>query len=164
MSAYVTLLTPMTDRECLLHALADVGFGEGKVEVHQEAVGLTGYEGLERAQRAHVVIRKQHVGGSSNDLGFLGTPTGHLLIVSDYDRRTYGQPWMQRLEARYVHHARIKEERAAEEERRRIAEEKRKLVQAQKQAIVERAKKLGYQVQEKREGDKVRLVLLRRVY
>lgn len=164
MSAYVTLLTPMTDRECLLHALADLGFGPDKIEVYEEPRALVGYEARERVQAAHVILRRQHVGSASNDLGFLGTPTGHTLIVSDYDRRSYGQAWLQRLEDRYVHHARIKEERAAEEERRHIAEEKRKLVQAQKQAIIERAKKMGYQVQEKREGEKVRLVLLRREY
>lgn len=164
MSAYITLLTPMTDRECLLHALADLGIGPEKVEVHEEAVALAGYQGDRRAQRAHVIVRRQHLSTASNDLGFMATATGHQLIVSDYDRRSFGDAWLRSLEQRYTHHRQIQEQRAAEEERQRIAEERRALVEAQRQAIHERAKKLGYRVEESREGEKVRLVLVRRVY
>jgi hypothetical protein len=59
MSAYITLMTPMTDQECLLAALADVGFVRAKVEVHDSPVPLVGYEGASRAQTAHLVIRRQ---------------------------------------------------------------------------------------------------------
>jgi hypothetical protein len=52
----------------------------------------------------------------------------------------------------------------AEAERRRVEEERRKLVEAQRQAIHEKAKKMGYRVQETREGDSLRLVLVKRVY
>lgn len=164
MSAYITLLTPMTDRACLLHALADLGFGPEKVEVHEGPVSLVGYQGDRRVQHAHVVIRRQHVGGASNDLGFMETKTGYQLIVSDYDQRKFGDTWLRELGERYAHHRRVQEERAAEEERRRIAEQRRALVETQRNAIHERAKKLGYRVEESREGEKVRLVLVKRVY
>ncbi|WPB81716.1 DUF1257 domain-containing protein [Archangium violaceum] len=164
MSAYITLLTPMVDTECLLEALADVSFGRDVVEVHAQPVPLVGFEGQKRAQQAEIVIRKQHVGASSNDLGFLHTPTGYQLVVSDYDQRRYGPQWLQQLNGCYQEHVRNKQERLAEAERQRMEEQRRQAVEAQRQAIHEKAKKLGYRVQETREGEKLRLVLVKRVY
>lgn len=196
MSAYVTLKTPMVDEECLLEALAAVGFRRAQVEVHQAPVALVGYEGLARATQAHLVIRRQHVGHSSNDLGFLRTPTGYQALVSDYDQRQYDAAWRQRLFHEYERSAAAKQERleaarraaqqrleaaqraAAEEEAHRAAEElrraeeeaqqaaaaRRQLVEAQRLAIHEKARKLGYRVTETRVGDKLQLVLAKRVY
>jgi len=41
---------------------------------------------------------------------------------------------------------------------------RQKLVEAQQRAITERAKKMGYRVKETREEEKIRLVLIKRVY
>jgi len=38
------------------------------------------------------------------------------------------------------------------------------LVETQRQTVHDKARKLGYQVQEKREGDVLRLVLVKRVF
>jgi uncharacterized protein (UPF0335 family) len=182
MSAYITLLTPMIDRECLLAALVDMGFGaqgaegdlkpqmsnEGfgatKVEVHDTPVSLVGYRDDLRQQTANIVIRKKYVGPSSNDVGFLATNTGYQLIVSGYDQGRFGKPWLSNLHARYQVHSAAKQERAAAAEKRRIEEERKKLVEAQRQAVYERAKKMGYSVKESREADKIRLVLVQRTY
>ena len=164
MSAYLTLLTPMTDRQCLLEALADLGFDSSKVEVHAQPVPLVGFEGNLRGQTADLVIRRQLVGQASNDLGFRATPTGYQLIVSDYDQRAYGQQWLSRLHARYETHFAAKQSRLAEGERRRLEEERRRLVEHQRAAVVERAKKLGYLVKETCEGQNIRLVLVKRSY
>jgi len=164
MSAYITLVTPMTDRQCLLAALADLGFGPQKVEVHEDVTELVGYAGDRRQSRAHVVIRRRFVGTSSNDIGFELTPTGYQAHVSDFDRSRYGADWLSELGGRYeVHHA-AKLARLAEEERLRFEEECRKLVEAQRQAVREKARKMGYRVKETREGDTLRLVLVKRVY
>jgi len=163
-SAYIVLGTPMTDEECLLEALADVGFAGDRVEVHAEPVCLQGYEGRLREQVAHVVIRRKHLGGSSNDIGFLRTPTGYQALVSGYDSIAHGAGWLQTLQQRYaVRHA-AKVARLAEAERLRLEEERRQLVESQRQAIRDKARKMGYRVEETREGDAVRLVLLKRVY
>lgn len=164
MSAYMTLMTPMTDRACLLAALADLGFDASKVEVHEEPVHLRGFMGEARAQVADVVIRRQHVGGSSNDVGFVRTSTGYQAVVSSYDQGRYGERWLNALHGRYLVHLRAQEERAAAEERRRLEEARQKLVEAQRQAVHARAKKMGYRVQEKREGEVIRMVLVRRSY
>jgi hypothetical protein len=167
-SAYVTLNVPMIDEASLLAALSDLGFAGDRVEVHSEAVALVGYGGEARAQRAHIVVRRQHVGTSSNDIGFERTPTGYRAHVSEYDAQSYGAGWMSRLRSRYDEHHRVALERLAAEERRREEErraaERRALVEAQRQAIHEKAKKLGYRVEEAREGEQVRLVLRKRVF
>lgn len=162
MSAYVVRPTPMTDRDCLVAALADLGLRT--VEVHEEPVALIGFEGSARAQRAHVVIRRANIGASSNDLGFLETPTGYRAMISAYDGRRYGAAWMAKLVERYTAHEQERDARLAEEERQRIEEQRRALVEAQRQAIHRRARELGYRVTEKREGEAVRLVLVRRTY
>ena len=179
MSAYITLATPMIDQECLVAALADMGFGADRVEVHHESVPLVGYEGERRNRTAHVVIRRQHVGDASNDIGFERRPTGFRVHVSDYDRTQYGRAWLRELQARYEHHDAVKHEqlrramreaaeiearRLAEMEARRREEQRKELVEAQRQAVQQKARELGYRVQETREGDRIRLVLVKRVY
>lgn len=164
MSAYITLLTPMTDQECLLAALADLGFTGSQVEVHSTPVNLVGYAGDRRTQTANVVIRRQHIGASSNDVGFLASPTGYQAFVSGYDHPRFGAGWLTELSSRYQLYWVAKQERLAAEELRRIDEERRRVVEAQRQAIHERARKMGYRVQETREEETIRLVLVKRTY
>jgi hypothetical protein len=169
----------MIDQECLLAALSDLGFTADQIEVHQDPIPLVGFEGTRRQQRAHVVIRRHHVGRSSNDLGFERTPTGFRAHVSDFDQSRFGNAWMSRLHSRYRHHETVKQDQlarvaheAAEVETRRLAaiearrreEERQRLVEAQRQSVHEKARKLGYKVDETRQGDRLRLVLVKRVY
>lgn len=168
MSAYLTLPTPLIDQEALVAALEDLGFAHAAIEVHTDAVPLVGYEGAARGERAHVVIRRQHVGASSNDLGFERTATGFRAHVSDFDRPGYGPAWLGRLRERHDVHHRAALDRLAEEARRREQErreqERRRLVESQRAAICEKARRLGYRVEETRDGEGVRLVLVKRVY
>lgn len=164
MSAYMTLLTPMLDQECLLSALRDLGFDSAKVEVHATPVNLVGYRGDLRDQSAHIVIRRSFLGGASNDIGFLATATGYRALVSGFDHYRLGTGWLPELNSRYQAHWTAKQERLAAEERRRLEEERQKVVEAQRQAVHERARKMGYRVQETREGETIRMVLVKRAY
>lgn len=56
------------------------------------------------------------------------------------------------------------EERRRREEEQRIQRERAALVEERRRAIVEKARKNGYSVKEQREGDRIRLVLVRRTY
>ncbi len=164
MSAYITLMTPLTDQECLLAALADLGFDHAKVEVHETPVQLIDYRGDSRKQTANIVIRRQHLGAGSNDVGFLATATGYQAFVSDVDHPRFGTGSLSQLDARYHFHWAAKQERIAAEERRRLEEERQRLVDAQRQAVRERAKKMGYLVKETRQGETIRMVLVKRTY
>lgn len=90
MSKYAEYQTEaLRDREVLLAALAELGYGPDKVEVHEQPVHLVGYEGRARPEVANIVIRQQHTGiSASNDVGFLRQPDGsYRPIVSEYDSR-----------------------------------------------------------------------------
>jgi hypothetical protein len=160
----MTLLTPMTDQECLLAALADLGFDATRVEVHATAVNLVGYAGDRRAQAANIVIRRQHVGAASNDVGFLASATGYQAFVSGYDHPRFGTMWLAQLNGRYQTYWTAKQVRLAAEERRRLDEERKRVLEAQRQAVHERAKRMGYRVEETRQGETIRMVLVKRTY
>jgi hypothetical protein len=88
MSHYVECKPGFKDREALIEALVAVGFDRSQIEVHEEGITLFGYRGDERAQRAHIVIRRQHVGPAANDVGWERLPDGtYRAWISEYDQR-----------------------------------------------------------------------------
>lgn len=164
MSAYIVLMTPMVDEECLIAALIDAGLERSKIEIHATPVPLVGYRGDRRDQCANIVIRRQHIGTASNDVGFLVTPTGYQAFVSGYDHPRFGPGWLSALHRLYLARWAAKEAALAAEERRRVEAERQRLVEAQRLAVREKARQLGYRIEETREGDSIRLVLVKRTY
>jgi len=106
-SHFTTLRTRFTEVEHLLAALTDLGFAETQIQRHEVPVALFGYEGDERPQRAEIVIRRQHVGPLSNDIGFARQADGtYQALISEFDRRhDYDQGWLEQLTQRYAYHA-----------------------------------------------------------
>jgi hypothetical protein len=139
MSHFSEVAIELADEGCLVAALTRLGF-QGKVEVHQEAQALYGYQGDVRAQKAHVIIRRKHVGQASNDIGFERQTDGtYRAWISDFDRTRqtggtrYDDKWLGRLKQNYG----VEKARAE-------------------------AKKRGYMVSEQKlEDGRVRLVLRR---
>ena len=86
MSHFVECGTTFRDPEALVAALVKCGFAEAQIEVHDEAVPLFGYLGDERPQKAHIVIRKQHIGNGANDVGWEKLPDGsYKSWISEFD-------------------------------------------------------------------------------
>ena len=103
MSHLTTMTTQLTDTDALRAALADVGYRE--VEVHDQPQPLYGYQGDQRADRAHVIVRRKHVGRLSNDIGFRRQDDGNFrAVISDYDRAKHDERWLGRLTARHAYH------------------------------------------------------------
>ena len=103
MSHYSEVMIELTDEGCLVAALCRLGFKD-KVEVHGEAQALYGYQGDVRSQKAHVIVRRTHVGPAANDLGFERQVDGRFRVwVSDYDQKynKYDDAWMGRLKQAY---------------------------------------------------------------
>ncbi len=101
MSHFTTLETIIKDREALIEALKELGFPE--IECHDEPQRLRGFLGEWRHQRAHVIIRKKHVGKLSNDIGFLRTVAGTFAAqISGYDRAKFSSRWLGTLTQRYA--------------------------------------------------------------
>lgn len=72
-------------------------FGSGKVEVHEQPVGLMGVEGKDRsrlssinadyAPECHIIIRRKDVGSMANDIGFRRTENGkYSAYISQWDK------------------------------------------------------------------------------
>ena len=86
MSHFVECQTEFRDPEALVAALVECGFQEAQIEVHDEATALYGYQGDVRAQQAHLVIRRQHVGSGANDVGWERQPDGaYRTWISEFD-------------------------------------------------------------------------------
>ena len=103
MSHYSEVQIEFRDGAALVAALNRLGF-QGKVEVHQEAKSLYGYQGDRREQQAHIIIRRQHVGSAANDIGFQRYSDGaYRAHISDYDRdyNRYNDSWLGRLKQAY---------------------------------------------------------------
>ena len=93
MSHYVDIETEIKDIKALVKALERMGF-KGKVEVHNVATNLYGYQGDKRDQKAHVILRRQHVGSCSNDIGYERMANGCFkAIISEYDSTKYNEEW-----------------------------------------------------------------------
>ena len=103
MSHYTQLEVDFTDGECLKKALIQMGFKEDQIEVYNTAQNLYGYRGDTRAQKAHIIIRRKHVGQASNDLGFERLASGkYVAHVSEYDAHKYDSAWFGKLKQAYT--------------------------------------------------------------
>jgi hypothetical protein len=103
MSHFTCIKTQIKNVDSLLKALSDLGFN--KVETHQTAQHLYGWQGDVREQTAEVIIRRKYVGDSSNDIGFKRQEDGQFeALVSEYDRHRYSQQWLNNLTQRYAYH------------------------------------------------------------
>ena len=106
MSHFVECQTEFRDPEALVAALVECGFQEAQIEVHEEAVPLYGYRSDVRPQKAHVVIRREHVGQAANDVGWERMPDGtYRAWISEFDGRHRFDPAMQnRIKQEYAYH------------------------------------------------------------
>lgn len=104
MSEYCQVKTAFKDRDNLVTALMRTGgWRNDQIEVHQEAQHLYGFQGDMREQTAHVIVRRQHVGGASNDLGWERQADGtYLCHISQYDSHRYGAKWQGKLKQHYA--------------------------------------------------------------
>jgi hypothetical protein len=99
------------DRLLLLASLTELGFAE--IEEGDD-LPLYGYHGDRRPETASLVVRRQHIGSASNDLGFARTADGYFPVISEYDKSALlaGQ-FLPRLRVAYA-------ERVVESVRRRL--------------------------------------------
>ena len=108
------------ERKLLLAALASLGYAS--VE-EGEGLPLFGYQGDRRPETAEIVVRRQHVGSASNDIGFARTAHGYVPIVSEFDARTlHGGQFVTRIRTAYS-------EQVVDEVRRRLRGTARRTVE-----------------------------------
>ncbi|MFN4243046.1 MAG: hypothetical protein ACK4PI_07390 [Tepidisphaerales bacterium] len=164
MSAYIQLATPMTSLECLLDALADLGYDRTKVEVHPRPGSAVGSEQGAAPRQADVIIRRQHLTSGLNDIVFHSTPTGFQVNASSADMVRFGRRLLADLTQRYEYHEQEQRKRQTEAQRRAEEEQRLRLVEATRQSVIEKARSSGYRVEERVENGRIRLVLSKRIY
>ena len=105
MSHFTAIKTEIRDVKALVKALEDIGFPD-KIEVHEEAESLYGFQGDLRPETAEVIIRRKYLGSASNDIGFKKQEDGtYEAVISSYDRAyKYTQQWLNKLTQRYGYH------------------------------------------------------------
>lgn len=114
MSRYCTIRTIFKDKVALVDALIEIGeWTSEQIEVYNDPKNLFGFKGDVRSQVAHIIIRRKHVGRSSNDIGFLKDDDGNYkAIISEFDRNRYNQSWLGKLKGSYAFH-RVKRQQEA---------------------------------------------------
>jgi len=100
MSKYEELRTVLSDERFLVEALRDLGYSP---EVSNEGMGLYGYLGDERAEKAHIVIRRRQLDSASNDIGFSRDANGvYRALISEYDCGIgFNEAWLGRVAQAY---------------------------------------------------------------
>jgi len=90
----------LADRKFLLAALAELGYHP---EIHPVGAALFGYEGRERPERAHVIIRRHELSPASNDIGFARSADGRFVaLLSEYDQEIgYDRKWLSKVQQIY---------------------------------------------------------------
>ncbi len=93
-----------------------MGYALEHIEIHDDAKQLFDYCGRathyldKTGDKANIIVRRQHVGGSANDLGFkYNAATGtYDAIISDYDTGKHNAKWLSGLKVNYTEKAYIK--------------------------------------------------------
>ena len=107
-SEYAQYEGEYNDRECLVNALVEQGYAREHIEVHDQPQQLIDFQGRathyleESGDRAEVIVRRQHVGGAANDLGFKKQENGKFApIISRYDTGKHNTKWLTGLKDKY---------------------------------------------------------------
>lgn len=100
MSAYGEFETVMCEERFLIEGLTQLGY---RAELHAEAAALFGYQGDERKEKAHVIIRRAQLDSASNDIGFVrGSDGRYRAVLSEYDRSIgYDDRWIGKVQQNY---------------------------------------------------------------
>lgn len=109
MSEYAQYEGEYNDRECLVDALVEQGYAREHIEVHEQATQLFDYHGRattyldKTGDKAEIIVRRQHVGGAANDLGFKKQADGKFApIISAYDSGKHNTKWLTGLKDKYL--------------------------------------------------------------
>ena len=100
MSKYQVMQTVLSDQQFLVEALQEMGYTP---EVFPGGAALYGFEGHERSERAHIIIRRRQLDSASNDIGFVRGENGvYRAIVSEYDESIgFDKAWLGRIAQTY---------------------------------------------------------------
>jgi Protein of unknown function (DUF1257) len=87
MSHFTQIKTQFKNLNCLVEALRYFGF---EPEIHQAPQNLYGFKGDRRKQKAEVVVKRDQISASANDLGFAWNQNSQTyeILISEWDQRS----------------------------------------------------------------------------
>ena len=143
---------PMTDHECAVEALEEIGATILASNDHQIRIRINGQEWAMRRQNGRYSIRYNRATQSTslNWMNNLGTV--YEQAVQRKLRRLQIEEETAQLESE---REKIRQEREAFENQRK------ELIEQRKQEILEKAKALGYRVKQTEQNGQIRMVLVR---
>ena len=117
MSKYKLIKMSIKDQDSLISALGDMGYTQanGKLEVapgQSNTLGMYGYHGDLRPERANIRIPREYVGSAANDIGFAWDQDSqsYRAIISEYDSghdkvtRAGSPAWQNKVSQRASYH------------------------------------------------------------
>jgi hypothetical protein len=119
LSEYRKNKTKCNDKDVLIDALVEMGYKREHIEYHEVPQQLFDWHGrpthyLDKSgDKANIIVRRQHVGGAANDLGFKLDPVTKCYdaIISQYDSGKHNTKWLAGLKTSYSD-GRVKKELA----------------------------------------------------
>ncbi|YAF99481.1 MAG: DUF1257 domain-containing protein (plasmid) [Nodularia sp. CChRGM 3473] len=107
MSHFSKIAVKFKDQSCLVEALQRFGFYP---QIHNQPVNLYGYQGDKREQTAHIIVPRNQISPSSNDLGFYWNGTEYECLISEYDQgagiakagQGLGENFLPKLQQEYI--------------------------------------------------------------
>lgn len=87
MSEYKTIEIEISDSECIIKALEEMGYKP--IVCLDSPRHLEGYHGDIRSQKAHIIVPRSQIGSASNDVGFELIDGKYIAHVSAYDKHTW---------------------------------------------------------------------------
>ena len=154
MSAVIKTLTPFTEQDILLEALAAMGV-TANLQGNRIMTQRTDYQGQQYFQRIDGSYRLVH---DSDELN------GRVISNSLKAGYTPVKRFLEKLEAAYKTAYYKKLERIAEAERQRLEQERQARVEKTRLEAIAKAKAQGYTIRETRKNGKIQLVLTRTVF
>jgi hypothetical protein len=107
-SEYRKSTTNCRDREVLIDALVEMGYKRENIEYHEVPQQLYDWHGRpttytdKNGDKANIIVRRQHVGGAANDLGFkLEADGNYAAVISQYDSGKHNTKWLSGLKTSY---------------------------------------------------------------
>lgn len=83
MSHFSKIVVKFKDQSCLVEALQRFGFFP---MLHDKPVNLYGWHRDKREQVAHIVVPRNQISSTSNDLGFFWNGAEYECLISEYDQ------------------------------------------------------------------------------
>jgi Protein of unknown function (DUF1257) len=109
-SHYTQCKLAVKDQEAFIDALIanwesarGLKLDRSMIEIHEQPANLYGYQGDKREQTANLIIRRNHVGGASNDIGYMIKDGECTELISEFDRGSgYGLEWSKKVKKTYA--------------------------------------------------------------